>query len=305
MRAITGSADGKIRIWNILNGECIRVVRGNSKCDPVLSLSIVDNRLLINTDNNVLLMEFERIQYEYNTTLSVELTEAQREIEEKLQSKNRKQKTYSAIRASRSELIGTPNVKLFNDDRKSALGHSARPLSGRNLKEAHILNELTSKAQNIARNSAGHVSDLALQRRQTLLQAISATVASKTAPSDTKATTVALTNDTSTVVTFKTTDHLERENEHLYANIEEHRETLNLLKELEVLKEKPMSLGETKFFLREQLKEIKERAQMSEEARLEQIKAEANEMELKSCVECHQINVHNQRHHDIGMTLIR
>jgi hypothetical protein len=310
LRAITGAADGKVRIWNLLNGECIRVVRGNSKCDPVLSLSIVDNRLLINTDNNVLLMEFERIQYEYSTTLALEATEAQRQADVLLQSTLRKPKTYSAIRASRSELIGTPNVKLFGsvtaasgggEDRKSALGHSARPLSGRQIKEAQILNTLTSKAQNIARNSAGHVSDLALQRRQMLLQAIQAKA--KTSMS------ILQNNlsDTSTVVTVPAMGESRNadDNEAAYTNIEVHRETLNQLKELEVLKDKPMTLVETKSYLRETLKEMKQQAQMSEEARAEKLRAETGEMEQKSCVECHQINLEYRRHHDIGMTLLR
>ena len=65
LRAITGSADGKIRIWNILNGDCLRVMRGNSQCDPIYSLSISDNRMLINTEFNLILMEFEKVVYEY------------------------------------------------------------------------------------------------------------------------------------------------------------------------------------------------------------------------------------------------
>ena len=239
LRAITGAADGKIRIWNILNGECIRVMRGNSKCDPVLSLSIVENRIVINTDNNVLLMEFEKIQYEYNTTLVLKLTEEQKEETNKLNNRFRKNKSYSAIRASRSELIGTPNVKLFNDDRKSALNHSARPLSGKNLREAQILNNLTSKAQNIARNSAGHVSEFALQKRHALLQSINATVLSKTSLSNT-------TSSNTNGLRAPNPD----DNQSMYANIDEYRETVNKLKELEMLKEKPLTLIETKFYLR-------------------------------------------------------
>jgi len=44
LRIISGCADGKIRILNLLTGECIRVLRGNSKCDPVLSLSATEER---------------------------------------------------------------------------------------------------------------------------------------------------------------------------------------------------------------------------------------------------------------------
>ena len=50
---------------------------------------------------------------------------------------------------------------------------------------------------------------------------------------------------------------------------------------------------------------MKEKAQQSEEAKASKKKDEQNEMEMKSCVETHQIHVHNQRHHDIGVNLIR
>ncbi|XP_075702370.1 F-box and WD repeat domain containing protein 10B-like [Rhinoderma darwinii] len=45
LRVITGCADGKIRIFNFLNGDCLRVMRANSKADPVAALCIRDNSL--------------------------------------------------------------------------------------------------------------------------------------------------------------------------------------------------------------------------------------------------------------------
>ena len=44
LRVITGSADGKMRIWNMLSGECLRIMRGNSRSDPILNLIAIDNR---------------------------------------------------------------------------------------------------------------------------------------------------------------------------------------------------------------------------------------------------------------------
>jgi WD40 repeat protein len=45
LRLLTGCADGKIRIWSVLSGFCLRVMRGNSVSDPVTSLTATPNRL--------------------------------------------------------------------------------------------------------------------------------------------------------------------------------------------------------------------------------------------------------------------
>lgn len=38
LRIITGCMDGKIRIFNFLTGDCLRVIKTNIKQCPVLSL---------------------------------------------------------------------------------------------------------------------------------------------------------------------------------------------------------------------------------------------------------------------------
>lgn len=315
LRAITGCSDGKVRIWNILNGECIRVVRGNSQCDAILSLCIVDNRILINTENNILLMEFEKIIYEYNSTSSL-LTEEQKEAALKMLLKKRRGKTYSAIRASRSELIGTPNVKLFNNipveqsENAVALEHSARPISGRNLRDAHIMNTITTNKSanvNLARNSAGHVSELALQRRFNLLQSINAAASGLTSAGH--RTSMSMNSSTNTTTSgsggAKSNAINDAESQANLANIEKHRETINKLKELEILKNKQLDLNETKNYLREQLKEIKELEQQPAHIKAEIQRAEQTDLEMKSCVETQQLDMQKKKIQDIGMKLIR
>ena len=135
LRAITGSADGKIRIWNILNGDCLRVMRGNSQCDPVLSLTVSNNRILINTEFNIILMEFQPVVYEYGS--KPELASENIMIKENKNTSVRR--AYTNIRAKRMEVVGTPNVKIFNDDRKSVLSHSSGPISTKNLQEAKMI----------------------------------------------------------------------------------------------------------------------------------------------------------------------
>lgn len=90
LRAITGSADGKIRIWNIINGDCIRVMRGNSRCDPILSITTTDTRILINTEYNILLMEFEAVIFEYGSNQDDTTEKSQLDPPELTQKKKQK-----------------------------------------------------------------------------------------------------------------------------------------------------------------------------------------------------------------------
>ncbi|KAJ7316130.1 hypothetical protein JRQ81_002292 [Phrynocephalus forsythii] len=65
LRVISGCADGKIRIFNFLNGACLRVMRANSRGDPVLSVCIVENRVLINAKGSVVLFQFEEVEWDH------------------------------------------------------------------------------------------------------------------------------------------------------------------------------------------------------------------------------------------------
>lgn len=44
LRVITGSADGRLRIWNMITGQCCRIMRGNSASDPIQSIIAIDDR---------------------------------------------------------------------------------------------------------------------------------------------------------------------------------------------------------------------------------------------------------------------
>ncbi|XP_074081292.1 F-box and WD repeat domain containing protein 10B [Macrotis lagotis] len=70
LRVISGCADGNIRIYNFLNGSCLRVIKANSKGDPVLSFFTEDNRMVINTESNVLMFEFDKVKWQYYTDRS-------------------------------------------------------------------------------------------------------------------------------------------------------------------------------------------------------------------------------------------
>lgn len=64
-RVITGSADGKLRIWNLLNGDCLRIIRGNSKNDAINTVRASGDRMIVNTLSNLLIFNFEAVQWDY------------------------------------------------------------------------------------------------------------------------------------------------------------------------------------------------------------------------------------------------
>ena len=66
LRIISGCADGKIRVLHLHTGECLRVIRGNSKCEPILSLCATANRLVVNMESNLLLLQFEILELKYD-----------------------------------------------------------------------------------------------------------------------------------------------------------------------------------------------------------------------------------------------
>ncbi len=180
MRALTGCADGKLRIWNILNGSCLREIRGNSKSDAILSISIVENRIVVNTVSNILLLEFEKIKFEYDVEALIEKTfQDTSENPKFIQKLPVKRRAYSAIRASRMALNSTPNARLFNDSRQTILDHSSGPVSGKSLTDARRIYSAGTKGARSEfhkPNSAGHISDFALVKRRSVMESINAII---------------------------------------------------------------------------------------------------------------------------------
>lgn len=56
LRVISACADGKIRIYNFLNGNCLKVMKANGRGDPVLSFFIDSNRWVVRAMNNCVWM---------------------------------------------------------------------------------------------------------------------------------------------------------------------------------------------------------------------------------------------------------
>ena len=136
----------------------------------------------MNTVNSVILLEFEKVIYDYNTEcITIETKSGF--IAEENEKQMARPKSYSAIRASRMELASTPNARLFNDNRKTIIEHSSRPVSGKCLKDAREVYSAVTRSgntklvsSNFRTNSAGHISEAALVKRRSIMESINAII---------------------------------------------------------------------------------------------------------------------------------
>ncbi|KAM4032430.1 F-box and WD repeat domain containing protein 10B-like [Anomaloglossus baeobatrachus] len=142
LRVITGCADGKIRVFNFLNGDCLRVMRANSRADPVAALCIRDNRMVINVLTSIMIFQFEDVSWDYSQ--ASERVDVLKD-RQRFQEAPIRMRPYSYVRAQRMKLVGSSNRKIYqreeDDGRetKSQLSHHARSLSAKSMKRAHDL----------------------------------------------------------------------------------------------------------------------------------------------------------------------
>ncbi|XP_018409135.1 PREDICTED: CMT1A duplicated region transcript 1 protein [Nanorana parkeri] len=142
LRVITGCADGKIRVFNFLNGDCLRVMRANSRADPVATMCIRHNRMVINVLTSIMIFQFEEVSWDYSQTS--ERVDALKE-RERFNSAPIRVRPYGYVRAQRMKRVGSSNRKLYQMDEeedveaKTQLSHHARSLSARSTKRAHDL----------------------------------------------------------------------------------------------------------------------------------------------------------------------
>ncbi|XP_043330662.1 CMT1A duplicated region transcript 1 protein [Cervus canadensis] len=100
LRVISACADGKIRIYNFLNGNCLKVMKANGRGDPVLSFFIQGNRMVINTESNILLFQFENIKWQY----SVERTKQKKKDREE----DREENSFAEVLSKSSTQVYSP-----------------------------------------------------------------------------------------------------------------------------------------------------------------------------------------------------
>ncbi|XP_060555980.1 F-box and WD repeat domain containing protein 10B-like isoform X2 [Ruditapes philippinarum] len=154
LRCITGSADGRIRIWNIITGQCCRIMRGNSRSDPILDIIAIDNRITINTAINLLVLNFEEVEWNYN--LNEDKVPPLVQYSSYSDAPVRQQ-PYPYIRAQRMKKAGAANTKILNKEevkestkppipqlsfRAHQLPHSAKTLSAKSLGSARAIQQV-------------------------------------------------------------------------------------------------------------------------------------------------------------------
>ncbi|KAM4843349.1 F-box and WD repeat domain containing protein 10B [Thomomys bottae] len=66
LRIVSACADGKIRIYNFLNGNCLKLIKVEAGADPVLSFFCHGNRMVVNTASNILMFHFEDVKWQYS-----------------------------------------------------------------------------------------------------------------------------------------------------------------------------------------------------------------------------------------------
>ncbi|KAM7381304.1 hypothetical protein PAMA_012246 [Pampus argenteus] len=69
LRVVTGCADGKIRIFNFLTGDCLRDITAEAETGRILSLHFLDNSILVNTTSSVKLYHFAKVFWDYTESL--------------------------------------------------------------------------------------------------------------------------------------------------------------------------------------------------------------------------------------------
>ncbi|KAM9296142.1 F-box/WD repeat-containing protein 10 [Gastrophryne carolinensis] len=142
LRVITGCADGKIRVFNVLNGDCLRVLRANSRADPVANLCIRENRMVINVLTTIMIFQFEEVSWDYSQ--ASERVDVLKE-RESFYSSPLQVRPYSYVRAQRMKRVGSSNRKIYQMpeeegvEAKSQLSHHARSLSAKSTRRAQDL----------------------------------------------------------------------------------------------------------------------------------------------------------------------
>ncbi|XP_062072787.1 F-box and WD repeat domain containing protein 10B isoform X3 [Lepus europaeus] len=141
LRVISACADGKIRIYNFLNGNCLKVIKANGRGDPVLSFFIQGNRMLINTESNILMFQFEPVKWQYSTERSKSKKNKDREEDKEdnglMDALSKSSTQVHSLRESASSKQTVAQDTLLNKPHKSRVLMKANKVSSVTLAEEH------------------------------------------------------------------------------------------------------------------------------------------------------------------------
>ncbi|XP_062382976.1 F-box and WD repeat domain containing protein 10B [Sardina pilchardus] len=137
LRAITGCLDGKIRIFNFVTGDCLKVIKACGHNSPVHSIHVAENNMVVDTDTGIFLLQFAKVRWDYTSSSECEAQEDFGGFAEEGESGLRKHGD-SYVRAERMAVIGSSSHKLFPlaDQGSEAFSHHARSLSALSMTHA-------------------------------------------------------------------------------------------------------------------------------------------------------------------------
>ncbi|XP_051889294.1 F-box and WD repeat domain containing protein 10B [Pristis pectinata] len=148
LRVLSGCSDGKIRIFDLYRGTCLRVMRASGRGDPVLSFYLSAKSIVINTVANVVAFHFEDVTWDYTAPSAVIESPAQEDL---FKMAPLRKQPYSYVRAQRMRRIGSTNEKIYHrqDIAQKGLSHHARLMSSRCMQEAQRIQSDSMKIPNL------------------------------------------------------------------------------------------------------------------------------------------------------------
>ncbi|XP_055509630.1 F-box and WD repeat domain containing protein 10B isoform X2 [Leucoraja erinacea] len=147
LRLLSGCSDGKIRIFDLCRGTCLKVMRASGRGEPVLSFYFSEKSMIINTVGSVVAFHYEDVTWDYTAASAV----IEGPVEEDLfkMAPLRKQ-PYSYVRAQRMRRIGSTNEKIYHrEDITSGLSHHAPIMSARCMLQAQRIQSDSMKVPNL------------------------------------------------------------------------------------------------------------------------------------------------------------
>ncbi|CAH8622853.1 unnamed protein product [Heterobilharzia americana] len=120
LRIITGCSDGRIRVWNLLTQHCQRILPGNYRHDPIISIMPLENRLIVNTQHNILALNFDVVKWEYHESTTDKAEELwlkelmnSKRVLSLSRSSSQSRLSYAESRYLRSRLVGSADPRFF------------------------------------------------------------------------------------------------------------------------------------------------------------------------------------------------
>ncbi|XP_072098258.1 F-box and WD repeat domain containing protein 10B isoform X1 [Mobula birostris] len=149
LRLLSGCSDGKIRIFDLYRGTCLRVMRASGRGDPVLSFYLSEKSIVINTVATVVTFHFEDVTWDYTVPSAIIESPAQEDL---FKMAPLRKQPHSYVRAQRMRRIGSTNEKIYHRQEEisqQGLSHHTRLMSSRCMQEAQRIQSGSMKIPNL------------------------------------------------------------------------------------------------------------------------------------------------------------